>query len=318
MGDIISSDGTIDLKVENGRQKGVGICSQVSGIMNGVSLGFFFYKISYTLRESMLLNGILTNVEVWYAIKTKHVEVFESVDLMLLKKIMNAHSMTAKEAFFLEAGILPIKFIICKRRLLYLWTILHRKEEELLPRFYQAQRIDTAKNDWVELVEKDKKDLDIILSNEEIRNMKECKFKGIVERAIKAKALDYLNNIASGHSKTKKMVKTNLDREKYLEDPRFTRSDVELLFCLRTRMVEVKGNFPNKYGDDIGCKLCKVQVETQEHLLNCEEIKKDVDIPLNVAYEDIFRNSDKQLEIVKAYKSILRQREIILSSDSSI
>ena len=42
--------------------------------------------------------------------------------------------------------------------------------------------------------------------------MKEFKFKGIVERAIKAKAVDYLNNIASGHSKTKKLVKPDLDR----------------------------------------------------------------------------------------------------------
>ena len=129
---------------------------------------------------------------------------------------MNAHSMTAKEAFFMEAGVLPIKFIISKRRLLYLWTILHRREEELLPRFYQAQRMDTAKNDWVDIVEKDKKELDISLSNEEIKNMKEFKFKGIVERAIKAKAVDYLNNIASGHSKTEKLVKPDLDRAKYL------------------------------------------------------------------------------------------------------
>ena len=83
-------------------------------------------------------------------------------------------------------------------------------------------------------------------------------------------------------------------------------------------MVDVKGNFPNRYWDDIGCKLCKVQVETQEHLLKCEEIKKDVDVPKNIVYEDLFRNSDKQLEVVKTFKSILRQREILLNSDSSI
>ena len=53
----------------------------MTGIMIGVSLGFFFFKISYTLRDAMLVNGILTNAEVWNHLKTKHVEILESVDL---------------------------------------------------------------------------------------------------------------------------------------------------------------------------------------------------------------------------------------------
>ena len=93
LGDILSADGSIDKHIETRRQRGIGICSQSTGIMNSVSLGFFFFKISFNLRDSMLLNRILTNAEVWNQVKSKHIDILESIDLML---ILNAHCMNAK------------------------------------------------------------------------------------------------------------------------------------------------------------------------------------------------------------------------------
>ena len=77
LGDIINHDGTIDKNIENRRQKGIGIFSQVTGMMINISLGIFFYKISFTLRDAMLINGILTNIEVWNHLKKKHLEILE-------------------------------------------------------------------------------------------------------------------------------------------------------------------------------------------------------------------------------------------------
>ena len=99
---------------------------------------------------------------------SKHIDVLEGIDLMLMKKIVNAHAMTAKEAFFLEAGLIPIKIVLSKRRLLFLWNILQRDDNELLQRFYLAQKVFRIKNDWSELVEKDRSDLEIDLTYEEI------------------------------------------------------------------------------------------------------------------------------------------------------
>ena len=138
LGDILSADGSLDKNVENRRQKGIGISSQITGILNSVSLGFFYFKIAFALRDAKLLTGILTNTEVWNNIKTKHFDILEGIDLMMIKKTLNAHSMTAKEAFFLEAGLMQIKFVVIKRRLMYLWTILQRDDQELLKRAYLA------------------------------------------------------------------------------------------------------------------------------------------------------------------------------------
>ena len=59
LGYVLSADGTVDKTIENRRLKGIGICSQISDIINSMSLGFFFFSISFTLMNEMLLNGIL-------------------------------------------------------------------------------------------------------------------------------------------------------------------------------------------------------------------------------------------------------------------
>ena len=97
------------------------------------------------------------------------------------------------------------------------------------------------------------------------------------------------------------------------EDQRFSRSEVELLFALRTRTVrDIKANFPTQYGSNFTCDLCEVAVCCQEHLLSCVRLKANVNIPSGVCYSDLFRNTDKQLNIVRIFKKLLRTRELLL------
>ena len=45
------------------------------------------------------------------------------------------------------------------------------------------------------------------------------------------------------------------------------RSEIELLFALRTRTVrDIKANFPTQYGSILTCELCQVAVCCQKHL----------------------------------------------------
>ena len=88
---------------------------------------------------------------------------------------------------------------------------------------------------------------------------------------------------------------------------------MELIFALKTRMINLKKNFPSANKDDIACSICKVQVECQEHLMQCVELKKSINIPADVKYEDLYKTTDKQLKLVKVYKQLLRKRELILN-----
>ena len=102
----------------------------------------------------MLLNGILFNSEVWYGLTEDDIEKLSYVDEYLLRSILKAPSKTPKETLYLETGCKPIKFIIKKRRLMYLHHILKRPKEEIITKFYVAQKLKPSRNDWVTTIEK--------------------------------------------------------------------------------------------------------------------------------------------------------------------
>ena len=104
-------------------------------------------------------------------------------------------------------------------------------------------------------------------------------------KAVERRALDYLNTIALGHTKAKPLIKQNLEREKYFMDNRFSKSEIELLLALRTRMIpDIKNNFSTQFKNNLACKLCHVQICSQEHLLSCIELVKQVKVPSDVEY----------------------------------
>ena len=315
LGDIISFDGSLDNTIEARRQKGVGLVTQITAMVDQLSLGHFYFKISFMLRNCMFINGILTNSEIWYNVSKKHIETLENGDNMLIRKLLKGHSKTAKEALHLETGLVPIRYLILKRKLMYLWHLLHREDNELIKKVYMTQKVINTKGDWVEALIKERKDLKLAVTDEEIAKMSKNKFKVIVDIAIEAKALENLNATAHSHSKSKKLVKSKLACEPYFLDKQLHKSEIELLFALRTRMINVKKNFPSNHKDDIACLLCKVQVESQEHLLQCEVLKKHVNIPGDVDYEDLFKNIEKQKKLVKLYKKLLRKRETLLITE---
>ena len=127
-------------------------------------------------------------------------------------------------------------------------------------------------------------------------------------------ALKHLNSIADSHSKNIKLKKKKIKCEDYLKDHRFSKTEIQLLFQLRTRMFPVKTNFRNKYKLDLSCEFCRVGKSDQEHQLSCPVIMKflpEVE-KSKVRYQDLFGSAEKQLKFVKIYTKVSRQREVLL------
>ncbi len=55
-----------------------------------------------------------------------------------------------------------------------------------------------------------------------------------------------------------------IDRAHYMS--KLTRNQVSILFKARTRMLDVKNNFRNKYRDEV-CRGCGTTTETQKHVM---------------------------------------------------
>ena len=97
--------------------------------MGMLCFGQHHFEIATLFRESLLINGMIYNSEIWYNLKDSDYEEFENVDRLLLCKILKVPKTTPKEAFFLELGLLPIKMIIKSKRLMYLHDLVTRRDK---------------------------------------------------------------------------------------------------------------------------------------------------------------------------------------------
>ena len=117
----------------------MGIVTEIMDVLNAVSFGSKYFEIAVILREARLINGMLTNVEVWYGLQKNEINEFEEVDKLLLRRILQAPSSACIESLYLELGLTPIRGIIKARRINYLHTLLNLKEEEMLHKFFKCQ-----------------------------------------------------------------------------------------------------------------------------------------------------------------------------------
>ena len=86
---------------------------------------------------------------------------------------------------------------------MYLWQILNRKKHELIRRVYESQKIVNCNGDWIRLIEADKKELNIAITDQEIENESHDKFRNYVKIKVKTRHLTLLNDREEKHSKSK-------------------------------------------------------------------------------------------------------------------
>ena len=91
LGDVISADIKLDLNIQSRVAKGLGLVTEITNILEKVTLGGHYFKSAMFLRESKFFNGILTNTETWYGMSADHVRQLESVDKLLLRSILGPH-----------------------------------------------------------------------------------------------------------------------------------------------------------------------------------------------------------------------------------
>ena len=229
--------------------------------------------------------------------------------------MLNAHSKTAIESLYLETGTIPLRFLVKSRRINYLHHILTRNNDELIQKVYKDQCRKPIKDDWAIQVKDDLESVEISLSDEKIKWFRKAKFKKLVRSKIQENALKYLNDLKMSHKK----VKTLIYKKAYLKDSNLSIEKKQLMFRLRTRMLDIKDNFSFLYLDKectLGCK----DVESQEQLLNCDTIIKncvELSEDLEVEYEDIVGDITQQTKFINLYKYVMDTRKELMKTLSN-
>ena len=310
VGDIVSSDGKHNKNIDSRRSKGIGMCNEITSILDSLCLGPYHFQMAMLLRQTMLITVLLTNSEAWLRLTKENIKKLERVDEMLLRKLLKTPISTPKIALYLETGSIPIRYILKKRRIMYLHHIITRREEALIRRVLMAQISKPAKGDWCNVVREDMDSLGLEISFEEVGAMNKEQLKILIDNQLAKHAFEDLNSEKAKFSKMTSISYDRLEIQSYLADPQLSVKLKQLTFKWRTRMISVGWNF----GQKLLCPLCKMEEDTQNHLFHCHFLSNDCH---NDKTNNNINNSNYNLkQHMKRLENAIRKREIILEKRS--
>ena len=273
VGDVISNKGKHTQNIITRRSKGVGITSEITNILDGLCLGAHYFTTALILRQSMLIQVLLSNSETWGRLLQKDIERMEGVDRMLLRKLLHVPISTPTASLYLETGCVPIRYVIKLRRIMYLHHILTRDKTALITRAFWAQVRKPVKGDWCIVVKEDLESIGLgHLTYENISTMKENGLRTLIKGKIRSVAYKKLLEDKEQSSKMKSLNYTSLTLQSYLSSKSgLTNEEKRSLFRWRNHMTKVNYNYGAK---DALCPVCKKEKDKQEHLLSCPELNK--------------------------------------------
>ena len=311
LGDIISDNGTNKANIRERTNRATGTVNKILTILCERPYGKHYFKAAKLMREAMLVNGMLGNSESWINITKQDIEDLDKPDTILKRKILSLSGNPSKCFMFLELGILPVKYVIMKKRMQFLHYILNENIDSMIVQVYNALKEDHKKGDFVQLTNLDRKDLDIELTDEDIQTIPKVTWKKYIKEKVNTLALEELNYQNSGKEKTKNIVFSQIKMSKYLEKNENTELS-KLIFSVRSGTLDVKEWLPWNYADNI-CIACKKCEETMNHLMVCDSYKNEACVDWKNVFDD---KLDDIFIIGKQIQKRHRERKRLLESEA--
>ena len=116
LGDLISSDGRNSKHIKERTNKSNGTINNIVSTLSERPYGKHEFKAYKIMREGLLLGGMLTNVESWINISKSDIDKLEKPDTILMRKVLSAYGNARKSCMMLELGIIPVRFVIMKKK----------------------------------------------------------------------------------------------------------------------------------------------------------------------------------------------------------
>ena len=149
--------------------------------------------ICYCFISQYFLPRLIYNSEAWSNISENDYRQLQNAQLAFLRRVMEVHRSTPVAATFLEFGILPIRYEIEKRQLLFLKRILSRETcDPLLLTYEQMLRLNSEPN-WANGVLDLRQKYNLALNDTNSRNMSSQMWESLVVGTVKKQAFSQLS-----------------------------------------------------------------------------------------------------------------------------
>ena len=159
---------------------------------------------------------MLNNLETWINVTKDNVDDLTKPDTTFNRRLLATSGNPSKVFMTLEMGFLPVKYVMMANRSKFLNYTLNESMEATVIQVYETQNCDSKRVDFVDLVQKDIKEIELNLNEKEIKVMNKLEWKTFIDEKIKVAALKNFNLENSKLDKTKHIDFKELKMSEYL------------------------------------------------------------------------------------------------------
>ena len=220
----------------------------------------------WKLVRTCIIPIITYGCETWEPLKSEMSKLNSILD-KVIKRILMTPGATPREALYIETGLLDVETIMDIKRL-NMMARLNRQKSEIMTKVLENPDCTWMKRTRQVMAKYGIEEDELNESKEAARNAIHVgvfvKFHGKMTKAReeRSKLKFFLDGkgIWSPEQPAEYMTK-------------LTRKQTSTIFKARTRMTKVKGNYKNAHLQDLICRACQKEPETQQHVLyECQKL----------------------------------------------
>ena len=137
LGCILSNDGTNNAGIKTKVNKSIGTRKVIKTLIKG--LGKYTVERGIIYFKSLLRRSILYATESMLKLKESDVKLIERAEEATLRDLVKTEVSAQHHLLYVELGIIPVRFVIQQRKVMYLKHILVQDENSLLKIVFNAQ-----------------------------------------------------------------------------------------------------------------------------------------------------------------------------------
>ena len=216
-----NNDALIKERVKSGRSSFSEIISLCELFMSYESK--FITPSLMLLFNSIVVSRILVNCQTWTRLRKKDCESITICVQAGLKRILMTATSTPNCGVYLELGILPIEYVIKKRKMMFLHKILQNDKNNILYKIYEGQKHahqHQKEKNWYSEIQDIKEEFQLRHTDEQIKELKKEEWKKKIKTTVTAVAVRKLLDEKQSKSKLRHITyenKTDLTRQNYFD-----------------------------------------------------------------------------------------------------
>ena len=209
----------------------------------------------------------------------------------ILKRSLHTPRTTPSTIISIETGITDVETAYNQKQIMYYYNLCNNQNKQQLKTILLK---DT--NQWLKHIKTTMEK--IAIDENKFLSMTKKQAAGYLNKQATNNRQQKILKEAETKSKTRDLI-IHKTQNNLTQRPNYmitnNRKNCTNIFMVRSRMMHIKGNYKNMY-QDLACRWCKQQPETQEHIItSCKEFKA---ITKNVDYNTYFKDDPISTTII--------------------